>query len=97
MKERIMKYTARVTQVLQTGIHRVWTGRDGERDQFESLPAPQCVEIELDGSHEESCMMYRYRDDGRFCGDTWHENLEAAFRQAEYEYGLIMTDWHAET
>jgi hypothetical protein len=26
-------------------------------------------------------------------GDTWHETLEEALRQAEYSFGLRITDW----
>ena len=38
-------------------------------------------------------MMYRYTDAGQFCGDTWHENLDAAFGEAETEYGLTENDF----
>jgi hypothetical protein len=28
-------------------------------------------------------------------GDTWHETLDAAFAQAEFEFGLDHSDWTA--
>jgi hypothetical protein len=40
-----------------------------------------------------SVMLYRYRDDGEFCGDTWHASLEEAKEQAQYEYGAELGRW----
>lgn len=37
--------------------------------------------------------MQEYTDADEFCGDTWHENLRNAFKQAEYEYGLSERDF----
>jgi hypothetical protein len=38
-------------------------------------------------------MLYRYQDDGTFCGDTWHETFEDAKHQALYEYGIAEDAW----
>lgn len=57
-----------------------------------ALPDRVEIEPEPDGGH---CMMYRYGLTGEFCGDTWHEDLDAAFLQAEYEYGLGASDFLA--
>jgi len=38
-------------------------------------------------------MMYRYKDDKTFCGDTWHENIAAAMHCADYEYGIKDSAW----
>jgi hypothetical protein len=40
-----------------------------------------------------SVMLYRYRCDGEFCGDTWHESLQEAQEQAQYEYGPALGNW----
>ena len=40
-----------------------------------------------------SVMLYRYRCDGEFCGDTWHPSLRDAQGQAEYEYGEALGPW----
>jgi hypothetical protein len=45
---------------------------------------------ESDGT---SAMLYRYRMDGEFCGDTWHASLSEAQRQAEHEYGSALGPW----
>lgn len=55
---------------------------------------PDRVEIELE-SGSEHCMMYRYTRAEGGCGDTWHESLDAAFMQAEHEYGLSASDFLA--
>ncbi|MDQ2703051.1 MAG: hypothetical protein M3Y70_09655 [Pseudomonadota bacterium] len=56
------------------------------------MSLPDIVEIEPEPG-KECCMMYRYTKAGEFCGDTWHEDLEAAFAQAEREYGLSASDF----
>jgi len=58
------------------------------------MPLPDRVEIEPEPGSEH-CMMYRYTRAGEFCGDTWHEDLDAAFMQAEHEYGLSASDFLA--
>ena len=90
----LMKYEARVTQVLKTGIHTIGEVRDGRVQSVADLPLPDRVEIKLDGGPDEPCIMYRYTDSGEFWGDTWHETLRDAFGQANYEYGLSGHDFH---
>jgi len=91
-----MKYVARVTQVLHTGIHKIGKIGEGRPEAVADLPLPNRVEIELDGESTQPCMMYRYTDGGDFCGDTWHLNLEDAFAVAEEEYGLSQKDFRVE-
>ena len=86
-----MRYVARVTDVLHSGIHKIATSYDPLA--LEDLPLPNHVVIECDDDETNPCMMYRYTDDGRFCGDTWHENVADAFRAAAWEYGLSRQDW----
>jgi hypothetical protein len=50
----------------------------------EFMPFPQSVLVEWD---ERGCMVFRYKGDGTFCGDTWHQSLEEAQSQCSYEYG----------
>jgi hypothetical protein len=86
-------YVAKVKQVLRQNIHTVGSIVDGEVHTVTSMPLPDRIEIHSDGSETQPCMMYRYTNDGQFCGDTWHETLEAAFQQAEFEYGLTHSDF----
>jgi hypothetical protein len=88
-----MKYVAFVSKVLVRGIHRLSTIEDGQVRPIADLLEPQRVEIELDASEDEPCMMYRYTADGQFCGDTWHQSFEEAIAQEKYEYGLDRSDF----
>jgi hypothetical protein len=54
------------------------------------MPFPDVVLIEGDAAEG---MTYRYRANGEFCGDTWHESLEAAKSQAIEEYGNALGKW----
>jgi hypothetical protein len=87
------KYVARVTEVLRSGIHKMATLKGNEEITLVDLPLPNRVEIELESGRDSPCMMYRYTNADEFCGDTWHENLEAAFAVAKLEYGLIEADF----
>jgi hypothetical protein len=87
------RLVARVTRVLHSGIHKLGTIRDGVVEGGPDLPLPDRVEIELQGDISEPVMMYRWTRDGDFCGDTWHEDLDAAVRQAHFEYGLTRADF----
>ena len=87
------KFVASVTRVLRPGIHKMGGVRAGEPRPVADLPFPDRVEIEMDGGRQDPCMMYRYTDSGEFCGDTWHETLDAAFAEAKSEYGLVGDDF----
>ena len=43
--------------------------------------------------HPDGSMIYRYADDWQFAGDTWHENLEAALEQIEFEFAVSDLQW----
>jgi hypothetical protein len=88
-----MKYVAQVTQVIHSGIHKSVRRNNAGAVITSELPLPNRLEIEINGSESEPCMMFRYTSDDAFCGDTWHESLEDAFHQAEYEYGLNSADF----
>jgi hypothetical protein len=87
-----MKLVAKVREVLKPGIHKIGEIRDSKVVPTENLPLPARVEIEVEDP-EKPCMMFRYTKTGEFCGDTWHEDLESAFSQAGYEYGLLEKDF----
>ncbi len=56
-------------------------------------PMPWPEVIVLEESPDGHVMLYRYRRDGTFCGDTWHEDVEAAQGQASFEYGDQLGGW----
>jgi hypothetical protein len=86
-----MKYFAPVTTVIHDGIHTVVTAFDENAFVTTPLPVPTRVEIEVEQTGH--AMLYRYQDDGTFCGDTWHETLADAMHQADYEYGIPAEAW----
>jgi hypothetical protein len=88
-----MNYIARVKQVLKPGIHK-WASVDSAgKFQKTDMPAPDYVVIEVGEGENTSCMMYRFKDDGVCCGDTWHKDFDEAKHQAKSEYGLTDSDW----
>ena len=87
------KFVVSVKRDLLPGIHKIGTFQKDEFRPVADLPLPNRVEIEMDGGRQDPCVMYRYTDGGEFCGDTWHENLDAAFDKAKSEYGLIEDDF----
>lgn len=87
------KLVASVTEVLRAGIHKIGGVQEGAPRPIADLPLPNRVEIEMEGERQDPCMMYRYTDAGEFCGDTWHETLDAAFDEAKSEYGLVEDDF----
>lgn len=56
----------------------------------QAMAFPDFVLIEGDAA---SVMLYRYRRDGEFCGDTWHASLGDAQAQAECEYEEALGPW----
>ena len=89
----IMIYFAKVKQVLQSDIHKIGTIENGELKTVSSMPQAARVEIELEGSESDSCIMNRLTKNDEFCGDTWHENFADALSQASFEYGLERGDF----
>ena len=86
-----MKYSAKVEQILQDGIHKVVVAFRDIEMIANNMPLPTRVEIEVGETGD--AMLYRYQDDGTFCGDTWHETFEDAKHQASYEYGIAEDAW----
>ena len=87
-----MKYVARPKEFRRPGMHTIGHICDGELIVSDSMPLPDRVEIEYDPDSG-GYFIYRYTRSGEFCGDTWDESLEAAFKQANDEYGLSATDF----
>ena len=62
-------------------------GLHGEREQ---LPQGRVLVIE---QKPDGIFLYRYAPDGTFAGDTWHQSVEEALEQADYEYGHLVARW----
>ncbi|MRH01198.1 hypothetical protein [Xanthomonas sontii] len=87
-----MKYSATLRLLKLKNIHLAAGDDHGEPIDAISMPMPDRIEIEVEPGTG-YCFLYRYTATGQFCGDTWHENLDAAFQQASFEYGLSPQDF----
>lgn len=56
----------------------------------EVLPLADFVVLEGDDS---GFYLYRYSARDEFAGDTWHQTLEEAHEQVEFEFGITESDW----
>jgi hypothetical protein len=55
------------------------------------VPDPKSVELVEEGG---AFYLLRLDDDGQCIADTWHESLEEAKAQANFEYGIGDGDWN---
>lgn len=62
-------------------------------DEAQQLPSPDVLVIEQEG--EGSIFLYRMTRTGEPGGDTWHQSIDDAKHQAEFEYGEVLGEWRA--
>jgi hypothetical protein len=55
------------------------------------LPSPDVLVIEEEC--EGNVFLYRMTRSGEAGGDTWHQSINDAKHQAEYEYGDVLGEW----
>ncbi len=55
-----------------------------------SMPLARHIVLE---EYEEGLYLFRYADDWRFAGDTWHMHLEDLLQQVDYEFGVSDLEW----
>jgi len=90
---KTMKLKAYVVRVTGKTIHSIGEVIEGKVVPKQKMPdAAYVVTEEMNGS----CYLYRYSNTGEFAGDTWHETLEEAKRQARFEYVIGDSDWFNE-
>jgi hypothetical protein len=54
-------------------------------------PYPSSIAIVKEGN--DSFLLMRFAEDWQFITDTWHESLEEAFGQAEFEFEGVSKTW----
>ena len=74
-------------------VHHYWglpPELAGESDNREEMAqaAPLVIEDTRDGA-----FLYRFSADGAEAGDTWHETVDDAKQQAEFEYDGAVSQW----
>lgn len=62
-----------------------------DNNKIQKLPSPDVLVIEQEA--EGSVFLYRMTRGGKPGGDTWHQSINDAKHQAEYEYGQVLGDW----
>jgi hypothetical protein len=63
----------------------------GDDEVARQLPPPDVVVIEEES--QGNVFLYRLTRSGEPCGDTWHQSIEDARYQADYEYGDALGEW----
>jgi hypothetical protein len=65
-------------------------GSETESEDRVLLPWPKVIIL---AESSQGLHLSRYAADGTFAGETWHESLEMAKRQAAFEYGESLGEW----
>ena len=85
-----MRLRAIVKQSTGKTKHSVGELVQGRPVPVKSLPAPAWVEIsEEDGAF----YLLHFDAEGASFADTWHQTLENAKQQAEFEFGILPSEW----
>jgi len=62
------------------------------------IPPPtssKSITIDLELQPDESGFLLVYRSkDGSIQGDTWHQSIDEAQRQAHFQFGIAPSTWH---
>ena len=66
-------------------------GLAGNRAEVQKLPSPDVLVITQES--EGSVFLYRLTRAGESGGDTWHQSIDDAKHQAEYEFGEALGKW----
>ncbi|HEY3803303.1 MAG TPA: hypothetical protein VGL61_11880 [Kofleriaceae bacterium] len=89
-----MVLPAQVHKVTGKTTHSRGTIVNGKVVAGEPLPSPAYVTIE---SADGAFYLLYFDADGRCMTDTWHQTLDAAKRQAQFEFEIADGDWEAVT
>ena len=81
---------ADVREVTRRTKHFLGSVIEGVPVATESIPSPAWVEIV---SEPVGFFLLRFNSQGECIGDTWHESLEAAKKQAQLEFCIVESDW----
>jgi hypothetical protein len=62
------------------------------RGEIEYTPLPDPVSVEV-VEHEGAIYLLRFDSNGECIADTWHDTVDAAKAQADFEFGITDNDW----
>jgi hypothetical protein len=89
--ESLMRIRAIVREVSGDTLHVQGT-QVGGRIEVTTIPAPIAIEI---AEQESGVSLLRLDAAGQCIADTWHETVEAAKTQANFEFGTGENEWKA--
>jgi hypothetical protein len=82
LRATVRKVTGKTTHLLGVQV--------ADEIKVATLPDPKIVEVvEEDGA----IFLLRFDVEGQCVADTWHETVEAAKAQANFEFGIEEVDW----
>jgi len=70
------------------------TGRATHRRDGRILPKPSSLTISKVDSNPGFFLFY-YDERGELMTDTYHDTIEGAFEQAQFEFGIVSHEWKA--
>jgi hypothetical protein len=85
-----MRLRAEVKGTTGRTKHAIGTIVEGKPTPTSELPIPKWVEISEEGG---AFYLLYFSAEGVCFADTWHQTLEAAKRQATFEFGITPDEW----
>lgn len=85
-----MRLRAEVENHLRKTRHRVGGVQPDGSFAAKSLPIASWLEIV---DEQEGVYLFHYDSDGVCVADTWHQSVEEAKQQAEFEFGVDREGW----
>ena len=70
--------------------HSIGSLKDGELRVEETIPMPAWVEIVKEGG---GFYLMHFNEGGEVIADTWHQSVDDAKGQAEFEFGILSSEW----
>jgi hypothetical protein len=85
-----MRLRATVRRVTGKTMHRLGVLVAGE---IKATPVPDPIAFEVVVEEDGTIFLLRFDDEGQCIADTWHETVEVAKAQANFEFGIEEGDW----
>ena len=86
----VAKLKAAVKKTTGNTTHSIGSLKDGKPVVEEAIPTPAWVEIHEDGG---GFFFMHFDESGDVIADTWHQSVNEAKEQAEFEFGILASDW----
>ena len=81
-----------IIRIVQLGVQHTDTGKTSHFRHGKRLGLPTILKI-VQYKGESGFLLVRYDESRAEMTDTFHESIELALEQAEWEYGVKPTEW----